>query len=185
MLKYIKIEVAIWLSQFFFVPLQQQSINNMKKEIFSIKFKNLIISSKAKLTINGYPVRIVCWDRKGTYPNIGLIDYSALDHDETIIEFDNTGSAHIPNVNSECSDIYVEYDPIGISKQARVAYSLLKAPCIERYMKKYGYEKNEEKSWHWNAVNFANVYAKSHTDKLHDDLKEDGDWGYDDDYDWK
>ena len=28
MLKYIKIEVAIWLSQFFFVPLHQETTNN-------------------------------------------------------------------------------------------------------------------------------------------------------------
>jgi len=128
----------------------------MKKETFDIRFKEKIISGKAKVTLNDYPVRIICWDRKGKYPNV-VCAYGKL-----------------------C----VEYDPIGISKQARVGYSLLKAPCIERYMQKYGYEKDEEKGWHWNAVNFANIYAKSHTKALHDELKKDGRWDYDDDYDW-
>jgi hypothetical protein len=82
-------------------------------------------------------------------------------------------------------DLYVEYDPIGISKSARVGYSLLRLTCIERYMKKYGYQKNENMSFHWNTVQFANIYAKSHTKELHDDLKANGDWEYDDDYDWE
>lgn len=157
----------------------------MKKEPFDIKFKEKIISGKAKVTLDDYPVRIICWDRKGKYPNIGLIDYSGLGHGETIIEFDNSGCAHIPNVVYAHGKLCVEHDPIGISKQARVCYSLLKAPYIERYMQKYGYVKEEEKGWHWNAVNFANIYAKSHTNELHADLKADGRWDYDDDYDWE
>ena len=157
----------------------------MKREPFNIKFKDKIIAGKAKLTLDDLPVRIVCWDRKGTYPILGLkTDNYQLGH-ETIIEISDTGTVHIPNTITMSHDLYVEYDPIGISKQARVAYSLLKAPCIERYMKKYGYEKNEEKGWHWNTIEFTNIYAKSHTKELHDDLKKDGRWEYDDDYDWE
>ena len=159
----------------------------MKKEPFDIKFKEKIISGNAKVTLDDYPVRIVCWDRKGKYPNIGLIDYSGLGHGEgeTIIEFDNSGYAHIPNVVCVHGNLCVEYDPIGISKQARVCYSLLKCSCIEKYMDKYGYVEDEEKGWYWNAVNFANIYAKSHTNELHADLKADDSWDYDDDYDWE
>ena len=80
--------------------------------------------------------------------------------------------------------IYIKYDPIGISKKARVVYSLLKCPYLKKYMNKYGYQENEEKGWHWNAVTFANVYAGLYLDELHTDLKTDGRWTYDDDYDW-
>lgn len=157
----------------------------MKKEPFDIKFKEKIISGKARVTLDDNPVRIVCWDRNGLYPIIGLkINNSEFDFPEIIIEVDNKGTVHIPNGPKLPTNLYVEYDPIGISKQARVAYSLLKSPCIERYMRKYGYEKDEEKSWHWNAVEFANIYAKSHTNELHNDLKADNNWEYDDDYDW-
>ena len=159
----------------------------MKTENFDIKFKEKIISGKAKVTLDGYPIRIICWNRKGKYPNIGLIDYSKLGHGEgeTIIEFDNSGYAHIPNVVCVHGKLCVEYDPIGISKKARVVYSLLRVPCIERYMRKYGYVKDEEKGWHWNTVEFANKYAKEFTNELHKDLKDNGEWKYDDDYDWE
>ena len=56
---------------------------------------------------------------------------------------------------------------------------------MEKYMHKYGYVEDEEKGWYWNAVQFANAYAKSHTNELHADLKADGRWDYDDDYDWQ
>ena len=158
----------------------------MKTEDFNIKFKEKIISGEAKVTLDGYPIRIICWNRKGKYPNIGLIDYSKLGHGEgeTIIEFDNSGYAHIPNVVCVHGKLRVEYDPIGISKRARVVYSLLQCPCIEKYMRKYGYKENEEKGWYWNAVEFANKYAKAFTNELHKDLKENKEWKYDDDYDW-
>jgi len=157
----------------------------MKKEPFDIKFKEKIISGKAKLFFNGNPIRVICWDRKGIYQFVGLMNKGGL---ETIVEFDTKGTIHIPSSSIETitnEGLYVEYDPIGISKKARVCYSLLKAPCIERYMQKYGYVEDEEKGWHWNAVNFANIYAKSHTNELHADLKADGRWDYDDDYDWE
>ena len=96
----------------------------MKKESFNIKFKDLITSGKARVTLDGYQVRIICWDRKGKYPNVGLIDYSGLGHGEgeTIVEFDNSGCVHIPNVVCVHGNLCVEYDPIGISKIARVNY---------------------------------------------------------------
>ncbi len=154
----------------------------MKKEPFDIKFKEKIISGEAKLFFNGNPIRVICWDMKGIYQFVGLMLSGGL---ETIVEFDTKGTIHIPSMDfTKNEGIYVEYNPIGISKQTRVAYSLLKSPCIERYMRKYGYEKDEEKSWHWNAVEFANIYAKSHTNELHYDLKADNNWEYDDDYDW-
>ena len=86
----------------------------MKKETFNIKFKEKIISGKAKVTLDDYPIRIICWDRKGKYPNIGLIDYSELGCGEAIIEFDNSGYVHIPNVDCAYSKLCVEYDTIGI-----------------------------------------------------------------------
>ena len=157
----------------------------MKREKFNIKFKNLITSGKARLTINDFPVRVICWDRKGVYPNIGLIDFKKLGSGETIIEFNNNGEIHIPNECSISSDLYVEYDPIGITKRERVAYSLLKAPCIEIYMRKYGYKQDKTLSYYWDAVKFVREYVKSHMDELHADLKENKDWYYDDDYDWE
>lgn len=156
----------------------------MKKELFNIKFKDKIIAGKATLTLDDCPVRIICWDRKGAYPILGLkTDNYQLGH-ETIIEISDTGTVHIPNTITMSHDLYVEYDPIGVSKVTRVGYSLLNCPYIEKYMRKYGYEENEEKGHYWNAVEFANKYAKSHTKELHDDLKANGDWEYDDDYDW-
>ena len=157
----------------------------MKREPFNIKFKEKIISGKAKLTLGGLPVRIVCWDRKGLFPIIGLImNNSEFNFPEVIIEIDNKGTVCVPGRTATRNDLYVEYDPIGVSKRARVVYSLLRLTCIEKYMRKYGYEENEEKGHYWNAVQFANIYAKSHTKELHDDLKANGDWEYDDDYDW-
>ena len=157
----------------------------MKTEDFNIKFKEKIISGKAKLFFNGNPIRVICWDRKGLYQFVGLMSKGGL---ETIVEFDTKGTIHIPASSIETitnEGLYVEYDPIGISKQARVVYSLLRIPCIERYMKKYGYVEDEEKGWHWNAVEFANKYAKAFTNELHKDLKDNNEWKYDDDYDWE
>ena len=158
----------------------------MKKEDFNIRFKDMITSGKAKVSYRGMKVRIICWDRVGEYPIIGLMETEEWKNPETFIEIGCDGTVHLPStfITSKIK-LQVEYDPIGISKKARVCYSLLKAPCIERYMQKYGYVEDEEKGWHWNAVNFANIYAKSHTNELHADLKADGRWNYDDDYDWE
>ena len=157
----------------------------MKTEDFNIKFKENIISGKAKLFFNGNPIRVICWDRKGLYQFVGLMNKGGL---ETIVEFDTKGTIHIPSSSIETisnEGLYVEYDPIGISKQARVAYSLLQCPCIEKYMRKYGYKENKEKGWYWNAAEFANKYAKAFTNELHKDLKDNHEWKYDDDYDWE
>lgn len=154
----------------------------MKKIEFNIKFKEKIASDSAKLFFNGNPIRVICWDRVGLYQFVGLMNSGGL---ETIVEFDTKGTIHIPSTDITTNEgLYIEYDPIGISKVTRVGYSLLNCPYIEKYMRKYGYEENKEKGHHWNAVQFANIYAKSHTNELHADLKADGDWEYDDDYDW-
>ena len=165
----------------------------MKKENFDIKFKDFILKGKAKVffendKIKEY-VRIICWDRNGVKngagedtPIIALLQVPGSG--EVILELTIDGhlySAYQGSVQA----LYVEYDAIGISKAARVCYSLLRHPYLERFMQKYGYEEDEEKGWHWNAVQFANIYAKSHTNELHADLKAEGKWDYDDDYDWK
>ena len=94
----------------------------MKKEPFNIKFKEKIIAGKAKLTLGSLPVRIVCWDRKGLFPIIGLImNNSEFNFPEVIIEIDNKGTVCVPGRTTPRNDLYVEYDPIGISKSARVA----------------------------------------------------------------
>ena len=156
----------------------------MKTEDFNIKFKEKIISGKAKLFFNGNQIRVICWDRKGLYQFVGLMNNGGL---ETIVEFDAKGTIHIPSSSIETitnEGLYVEYDPIGTPKRARVVYSLLQCPCIEKYMRKYGYKKNEEKGWYWNAAEFANKYAKAFTNELHKDLKDNHEWKNDDDNDW-
>lgn len=155
----------------------------MKKEAFNIKFKEMILSNKAKvITEDGFKVRIICWDRKGfDRPIVGLVELPS--NTDIIIDATITGIQNIDGKGPH-QTLYVEYDPIGISKKARVVYSLLKCPYLKKYMNKYGYQENEEKGWHWNAVTFANVYAGLYLDELHTDLKTDGRWTYDDDYDW-
>jgi hypothetical protein len=162
----------------------------MKKEPFDIKFKDKIISGEAKVTFkNDMSARIICWDRKGVKNSAGEnVPIVALvnTHYNGEILMESTIDGHVySRENGSHQGLFVEYDPIGITKQARVVYSLLKTPCIEIYFKKYGYVENEEMSWYWNAVRFANVYARSHTNELHNDLKKDGHWDYDDDYDWE
>lgn len=160
----------------------------MKTEDFNIKFKENIINGTHKVTWNNLPVRIICWDRKGeklldgTPLNIlALVDLTNM---EKLLQVTNDGIAYDGEAQQEFK-LKVTYDAIGYSKQARVAYSLLRCPCIEKYMRKYGYKKNEEKGWHWNAVEFANKYAKAFTNELHKDLKDSHEWKYDDDYDWE
>lgn len=160
----------------------------MKTEDFNIKFKENIIKGTHKVTWNNLPVRIICWDRKGinmpdgTPLNIlALVDYDTM---EKLFQVTDNGIAYNGGIR-ETFKLKVTYDAIGYSKIARVAYSLLQCPCIEKYMRKYGYKENEEKGWYWNAVEFANKYAKAFTNELHKDLKDSHEWKYDDDYDWK
>ena len=155
----------------------------MKKEIFNIKFKELILSNKAKvITEDGFKVRIICWDRKGfDRPIVGLVELPS--NTEVIIDTTIEGKSYSDNKIPH-QTLYVEYNPIGISKKARVAYSLLNCPYIKRYMDKYHYPYNEETGYFQNSVTFVNTYVPSHINELHADLKADGYWKYDDDYDW-
>lgn len=160
----------------------------MKTEDFNIKFKENIIKGTHKVTWNNLLVRIICWDRKGinmpdgTPLNIlALVDYGTM---EKLFQVTDNGIAYNGGIR-ETFKLKVTYDAIGYSKIARVAYSLLQCPCIEKYMRKYGYKENEEKGWYWNAAEFANKYAKAFTNELHKDLKDNHEWKYDDDYDWK
>ena len=160
----------------------------MKTEDFNIKFKENIIKGTHKVTWNNLPVRIICWDRKGeklldgTPLNIlALVDLTTM---EKLLQVTDNGITYDGETQQEFK-LKVTYDAIGYSKQARVAYSLLRCPCIKKYMRKYGYEENEEKGWHWNAVEFANKYSKEFTNELHKVLKDNNEWKYDDDYDWK
>ena len=161
----------------------------MKREPFNIKFKDKILSGNARVLFkNNIHTRIICWDRRGVknsagedVPIVALID---TPHDGEIL-MESTINGHVYSIqDGSHQGLYIEYDPIGISKVTRVGYSLLNCPYIEKYMRKYGYEEKEEKGHYWNSVEFANKYAKSHTKELHDDLKANGDWEYDDDYDW-
>ena len=159
----------------------------MKTEDFNIKFKEGIIKGTHKVTWDNLPVRIICWDRKGeklldgTPLNIlALVDLTNM---EKLLQVTNDGITYDGEKQCEFK-LKVTYDAIGYSKVARVAYSLLLCPCIEKYMIKYGYKKNEEKGQYWNAAEFANKYAKAFTNELHTDLKDNHEWKYDDDYDW-
>jgi hypothetical protein len=160
----------------------------MKTEDFNIKFKENIIKGTHKVTWNNLPVRIICWDRKGEkLPNgtqLNIVALADCGTHEKLLQVTNDGITYDCETQQEFK-LKVTYDAIGYSKQARVVYSLLKVPCIERYMKKYGYKENKEKGWHWNAVEFANKYAKTFTNELHKDLKDNREWKYDDDYDWE
>lgn len=159
----------------------------MKTEDFNIKFKENIIKGTHKVTWDNLPVRIICWDRKGvklpdgTPLNIlALVDLITM---EKLLQVTDNGITYDGETQQNFK-LKVTYDAIGYSKKARVAYSLLLCPCIEKYMRKYGYKENEEMGWHWNAVEFANKYAKEFTNELHKDLKDNHEWKYDDDYDW-
>ena len=160
----------------------------MKTEDFNIKFKENIIKGTHKVTWDNLPVRIICWDRKGMnapngtpLPIIALVNINSF---ECVLLVSNDGNAYNEKGVKEDFKLQVTYDAIGYSKKARVAYSLLLCPYIEKYMRKYGYKENEEMGWHWNAVEFANKYAKEFTNELHKDLKDNHEWKYDDDYDW-
>jgi hypothetical protein len=160
----------------------------MKTEDFNIKFKENIIKGTHKVTWNNLPVRIICWDRKGEkLPNgtqLNIVALADCGTHEKLLQVTNDGITYDCETQQEFK-LKVTYDAIGYSKQARVAYSLLLCPCIEKYMRKYGYKENKEKGWHWNAVEFANKYAKTFTNELHKDLKDNREWKYDDDYDWE
>jgi hypothetical protein len=160
----------------------------MKTEDFDIKFKDGILKGTHKLSWNNLPVRIICWDRKGikapdsatALPIIALVDCGTFD--KMLLVTDN-GITYNGGIK-QTFKLQVTYDAIGYTKKARVVFSLLNCPYIEKYMQKYNYQENEEMGWYWNAVTFANAYAGMYLNELHADLKADGDWGYDDDYDW-
>lgn len=159
----------------------------MKTEDFNIKFKKGILKGTHKLSWNGLPTRIICWDRKGinmpdgTPLNIlALVDYGTM---EKLFQVTDNGVVYDGGIK-QTVNLRVTYDAIGYTKKARVVFSLLNCPYIEKYMQKYNYQENEEQGWYWNAVTFANAYAGMYLNELHADLKADGDWEYDDDYDW-
>ena len=159
----------------------------MKTEDFNIKFKKGILKGTHKLSWNGLPTRIICWDRKGINMPDGtplnilvLVDYGTM---EKLFQVTDNGVVY-DGGTKQTFKLQVTYDAIGYTKKARVVFSLLKCPYIEKYMQKYNYQENEEQGWYWNAVTFANAYAGMYLNELHADLKADGDWEYDDDYDW-
>ena len=159
----------------------------MKTEDFNIKFKEGILKGTHKLSWNNLPVRIICWDRKGKNTRNGtplnilvLVDYGTM---EKLFQVTDNGVVY-DGGTKQTFKLQVTYDAIGYTKKARVVFSLLKCPYIEKYMRKYNYQENEEMGWHWNAVEFANAYASMYLNELHTDLKADGHWEYDDDYDW-
>ena len=133
-------------------------------------------------------MRIVCWDVKGiTMPNgtqLSILALADCGTHEKLLQATNDGIVYDCGINQDFK-LQVTYNAIGYSKKARVAYSLLLSPYLEKYMRKYGYEENEENGWHWNAVEFANKYSKEFTNELHKDLKDNHEWKYDDDYDWE
>ena len=160
----------------------------MKTEDFNIKFKKGILKGTHKLSWNGLPTRIICWDRKGMnvpngtpLPIIALVNINGF---ECSLLVSNDGNVYTERGTKEDFNLQVTYDAIGYTKRERVVLSLLKCPYLENYMQKYNYQENEEMGWHWNAVTFANAYASMYLNELHADLKADGYWEYDDDYDW-
>ena len=159
----------------------------MKTEDFNIKFKEGILKGTHKLSWNGLPTRIICWDRKGmNAPNgapLPIIALADCGTQEKLLQVANDGTIYDCGINRDFK-LQVTYDAIGYTKKARVVFSLLNCPYIEKYMQKYNYQENEEMGWYWNAITFANAYAGMYLNELHADLKADGHWEYDDDYDW-
>lgn len=83
----------------------------MKKVLFDIKYKEKIINGSAKVFHGENPVRIICWDRKGDYPIVGLrMDGSGSL--ETVVTISEDGHLYIDGlgINSCPVHIYMNDD---------------------------------------------------------------------------
>lgn len=155
----------------------------MKKDKFSIKFKQKIVNGTANVFFNESPVRIICWDRDCEYPIVGLMK-SNSNLPETIVIIKNDGTMAVPGMGLVHKDgLYVHHAELP-SRVYRVKYCILRLNCPEHLWDKYGYVEDEEESFHDNAVRFVNDIAPKFLIELHDDLKKNGNWLYDDDEDW-
>ena len=161
----------------------------MKKVNFDLKYKEKIIKGIAKVFLKDNPVRIICWDREtGDNPCfnndkiVGLMK-TDIGYPEAIITIADDGTISFTNGGRSPYrlDIHVPELP---SRLYRVKYILTTLHCPESLWEKYGYVEDENESWHTNAMRFINNVAPLHITELHDDLKEMGDWTYDDDEDW-
>jgi hypothetical protein len=159
----------------------------MKKVKFDLKYKEKIINGIAKVFYNDNPVRIICWDREtgdspGVNPIVGLLK-SNCGYSETIVTISENGTLSVPGMGITSNCVYVHVPELP-SRLYRVKYCLTTMQCPEALWDKYGYVEDENESWHTNAMRFINNVAPLHITELHNDLKKNGHWTYEDDEDW-
>ena len=156
----------------------------MKKVKFNIKFKEKIMKGNAKVFFNDSPVRIICWDRVGEFPILGLMKTDSWANPETVIEITNDGRVHIPPSDvSHNNGLHVHYTELP-DRLYRVKYSIMRMADQNCLWKKYGYIVDEMKSYYENSCHFVNDIVPKYLFELHEELKKRGNWTYDDDEDW-
>jgi len=156
----------------------------MKKVKFNIKFKEKIMKGNAKVFFNDSPVRIICWDRVGEFPILGLMKTDSWANPETVIEITNDGRVHIPPSDvSHNNGLHVHYTELP-DRLYRVKYSVMRMTDQRCLWKKYGYMEDESKSYYENSCHFVNDIVPKYLFELHEELKNRGNWTYDDDEDW-
>lgn len=155
----------------------------MKKVKFNIKFKEKIMEGNAKVFFNDSPVRIICWDRDCEYPIVGLMK-SNCGYPETIVIIKEDGTMALPGMGLVHTEgLYVHYTELP-DRRYRVKCSIMRMADQSCLWKKYGYMEDESKSYYENSCHFVNDIAPKYLFELHEELKNRGNWTYDDDEDW-
>lgn len=155
----------------------------MKKVKFNIKFKEKIMNGNAKVFFNNSPVRIICWDRDCEYPIVGLMR-SNCGYPETIVIIKEDGTMALPGMGLVHTEgLYVHYTELP-DRRHRVKYSVMRMTDQRCLWKKYGYMEDESKSYYENSCHFVNDIVPKYLFELHEELKNRGNWTYDDDEDW-